>query len=102
VAQRDGHRLGRVGDLLDQAIDAPIQRLRARPGDRHEQVVLGVEVVVEGAPGHVGGLGDLLDGDGVDAARAHERLGRLEQLPANPGPPALDPAERLSPALLDL
>ena len=70
VAQCDRDDLRGVVDALDDAIDPAIQLAGARSRDRHHHVVLRLEVVVEGAAGHVGGLGDVLDGDDIDAARS--------------------------------
>jgi len=48
-------------------------------GERVDQRVLGLEVVVERTEGDIGSFGDLADGRGVDALLADDRAGRVEQ-----------------------
>jgi hypothetical protein len=78
VAHAGGNDLGGVFDRRHQSVDAFVQLLGPSPGDRHQDVVLAVEIVVEAAAGDFGGIGDVVDGDGVDTALAHEPFGGLQ------------------------
>ena len=80
-----GEHLGRVVQPSRQLFDVvgvPLESV----GDRSlEQLLLGVEVIVEGADAEVGGFGDDADGR-VRATFGEQRLGRLDECQRACGP----------------
>ena len=58
--------------------------------DGNQEIMLRIEVVVEGASCDVGRLGDLVDGYGLDSPTAHQSLRDLQDPLTSARPAAID------------
>ena len=77
----DGQQLalGIVGTAARFALDPAVRPdVLAALEEGKNEVVLGAEVAIQRGLGHTGGLDDLVDPDGADAAMGEQLVGRCE------------------------
>lgn len=89
-AEALGEDHGWVVDVGGQLVEETAEQLEDVFYRRFEQLLLALEVVVEGTQPHVGGLGDLLDRD-VEIPGGDEALGRADEGRPRARPAPIEP-----------
>jgi len=96
--QRDGEHLRRVADVRTGPVDHLPPLLQQLPGRRPEQLLLAVEVVVEGPEADVGLFGDLGDARALAAALGDQPHRGIDQGLPCPGLTPVQPVSSRRPA----